>query len=1088
MSVAIENIRKKLPRILKDGTERTLYPELCPFIVAVAAEELINLKGVEASAEESSTQHQAGVGFPDITVRHGKEIAGWIEVKLPGKSLVHQEYVQQFLKYKSSLENVIFTNLEEWELWQWDRSDKEKPKRMKQVSFDLTEADSAQNQKDFLDMLIHFFEYQPTLAKTPKQLALALARKTRLLSQQVEEAVKTAEQEEEKNNELLKLKNLFEKTLIQDLDLHQFANMVAETVAYSLFLARLEHEEQNNDGDFTLTTANDYIPESVPILSDLYQLISKVSKEFPAVHSAALALLEQLNRADITKIRSKLTEHKIGEDPVIQFYEPFLAEFDPIERKRRGVYYTPKPVVDFIVRSVDHLLREKFGKRDGLADESVQILDPATGTGTFLLSAIQQVNATVREKNEGLGDAIIKKEFKRLAADHILKHFYGFELLAAPYAIAHLKLTLEMERLGFNFEQTKIDSDSDNDRLKVYLANTLDDPNQPPKLDLPGYHLAEESNKANAVKQKTSIIAVIGNPPYSKITTNLSDYMKSLSERYRFIDGKKIYERGALAFEINLNDDYVKFIGFAQKIIEREGEGVIGFITNNKFLDNPTMRGMRHDLISGFSDIFIINLHGSADKSLYPDNAQDANIFGIKQGVSISFFVKKSVKTKNKITNIFYTEIIGSQTKKFETLSSWNFENINWTTLLPKEPLYFFVPKDASRDDEFNKYMSLDKIFPLNSAGIFTARDALAISLETKTLLEHVIFYRDSEQTNDQIASQLGIRVKKGLNLATSRARLSKENDLQVFIRNICYRPFDIRKIFYHPSVVWSMSQPVMKNLIQGKNLALLFTRQVTSPKWNHVHVANTCAEKKSCSHDRSTQIAPLYCQDGCEDWTNLGSTTPNIDKKFAEEFCNNLKMNFCINGVGDLKASIGPEAIFYYIFAILHSNDYRKRYASVLQSSFPKIPICSNNVLFRQLVIQGRELVNLNLLGENPFDDSKTIFDDTKKWNVRAGGKCPSGLDDWKVTDVHYEPSEKRVYANEGQYFDGIEPEVWEFHIGGYQVLEKWLKDRRKADRSLSVDDLKHYMKIVVSLRETIRIMKEIDEVIEEHGGWPIK
>jgi predicted helicase len=1086
MSIAIESIRAKLPRILKDGTERTLYPELCPFIAAVANEEPVNKKGVEASAEESSTQHESGVGFPDITVRYGKEITGWIEVKLPGKTLDHQTYVQQFLKYKSSLENVIFTNLQEWELWQWDRTDKEKPKRIKRVNFDLRKNDSEENQKDFLEMLVHFFEYQPTLAKTPKQLALALARKTRLLSQQVEEAVKTAEKENEKENELLKLKDLFEKTLIQDLNIHQFANMVAETVSYSLFLSRLEHEERSNKDDFTLTTANDYIPESVPILSDLYQLISKVSKEFPAIHSAALALLEQLNRADITKIRIKLTEHKIGEDPVIQFYEPFLVEFDPVERKRRGVYYTPKPVVDFIVRSVDFLLKDRFGKNDGLADETVKILDPATGTGTFLLSAIQQVHATVQKRNEGLGKDIVKKVFRCVITNHVLKHFYGFELLAAPYAIAHLKLTLETQRLGFEFNSTKNDKDKENDRFKVYLANTLDDPNQPPKLDLPGYHLAEESNRANQVKKDTPIIAVIGNPPYSKITTNLSDYMKSLTTRYKFIDGIKIKEKGALQLEINLNDDYVKFIGFAQKLIERQAEGLIGFITNHNYLDNPTMRAMRHDLMSNFSEIYILNLHGNSKKKNFAKEQNDMNVFSIEQGVCISFFIKKDNKKEK--AKIFYSEIIGPQSQKFEALSSWDFENIKWNQLYPKDPQFFFIPKDDSLESEFNTYTSITEIFPINSAGIITARDALAIAFDSKSLEAKIENYRSSNHSNENLATELGMRVKKGWNMTMSRKSLVKEENLKAYIGEIYYRPFDYRYIFYHRDIVWSMSQPVMRQLWNQQNLALLFTRQVTSLTWNHVHISNSCVEIKACSHDRSTQIAPLYSFEASDDWTNLESRIPNIDSKFAQVFCHKLGMTFSRGGLGDLKNQIGPEAIMYFTFAILHSPEYRKRYASELKSAFPKIPFTANKKLFLYLVEAGKNLVDLNLLGNNPFGSSKSIFDETKKWKIRASGKCPLGLDDWKIEEVHFSPTEQRVYVNQGQYFEGVEPEVWAFHIGGYPVLEKWLKDRKKDERSLSVEELKYYMKIVVSLRETIRVMKKIDEAIDIHGGWPIK
>jgi predicted helicase len=1103
MSAAIENIRTKLPRILKDGTERTLYPELCPFIVAVANEEPVNKKGVEASAEESSTQHESGVGFPDITVRHGKEIAGWIEVKLPGKALDHQSYVQQFLKYKSSLENVIFTNLQEWELWQWDRSDKEKPKRIKRIVFDLTHGDSEENQKDFLDMLIHFFEYQPTLAKTPKQLALALARKTRLLSQQVEEAVKMAEKEEEKENELLKLKNLFEKTLIQDLDVHQFANMVAETVAYSLFLSRLEHEERGKEKDFTLTTANDYIPESIPILSDLYQLISKVSKQFPSIHNAALVLLEQLNRADMMKIRTKLVEHKVGEDPVIQFYEPFLTEFDPIERKRRGVYYTPKPVVDFIIRGVDYLLREKFGKTEGLANESVHILDPATGTGTFLLSAIQQVNATMRERNEGLGDEISQKEFKRLAADHILQHFYGFELLAAPYAIAHLKLTLEMERLGFDFEQTKKDTNSDNDRFKVYLANTLDDPEQPPKLDLPGYHLAAETNKASAVKRQAPILAIIGNPPYAGHSFNNSwfkdekgkkkaTFIGKLVQDYYFVDGKPLGEKNPKW----LQDDYVKFIRFAQWRIEQTGEGIIAFITSNGFLDNPTFRGMRQSLLKEFKDIYILDLHGSTKKKeMAPDGSLDKNVFNIQQGVCISFFIKHP--DNNKPSTVHHAEIWGSKEAKFIELLEHDISNIEWNIISPQSPRYLLVPQDTKLLDEYEKNLKITDAMPLNVLGFQTHRDEFAIHFDKSEIEERIRNFQNLEVDDTTFQKMYQLEPSNSWNISKARKKIRESIDTYGKIITCLYRPFDNRWCYFDQTIMDRPRRELIDHVMNKENLCLGLGRQgsaVNDPIWSLLCISQHPTDANVFRRG-GVNLFSLYLYSNTNNGNGqmrmeLGGgmkREPNFSKNFITETEKLLMMEFIPNGRGDLKKTLGPEDLLYYIYAVFQSPTYRKRYKEFLKNDFPRIPITKNRDLFIALIEKGSELVNLHLLGKNPFSDSKTIFDDTKKWRVLAGGKCPTSLDDWKITDARYEKAEKRICVNNGQYFEGIEPEVWEFYIGGYQVLEKWLKERGKADRSLSVDDLKHYMKIIVSLRETIRLMQEIDETIDAHGGWPL-
>jgi len=392
--------------------------------------------------------------------------------------------------------------------------------------------------------------------------------------------------------------------------------MVAETMAYSLFLSALEHERRGNGNELTLTNAIDYLPTNVPILADLYDLIKKVASAIPNIYESAQLLVDQLNASEIERIRQKLVEHKPGEDPVIQFYEPFLAEYDPKEREARGVYYTPKPVVDYIVRSVDWILRNKFGKEKGLADESVNLLDPATGTGTFLMSAIQEIYWNTKKANESLGDEMVSREFNKIVLNHILKHFYGFELLIAPYAVAHLKLTLEIERLGFDFKLSKGDGDTGNDRFKVYLANTLDDPNKPPQKLFGFDSIPAESEKAQIVKRDAPILAIIGNPPYSNFgQMNRGDWILGLLKDYK----KGLGER-----KINLDDDFIKFIRFAQWKLEKTGQGIFAMITSNTFIDGVTHRQMRRSLMDTFDEIYIYNLHGSRhEEGMTPDGSED---------------------------------------------------------------------------------------------------------------------------------------------------------------------------------------------------------------------------------------------------------------------------------------------------------------------------------------------------------------------------------------------------------------------------------------------------------------------------------
>ncbi|MBU1130735.1 N-6 DNA methylase [Patescibacteria group bacterium] len=728
MNIALEKLRQNILKIKDRATERSYYKEISNFIIEFAVTE--KHKNFSATPEESSTVIKREIGFPDITVRQNERLVGWIEVKLPQDNLNSDKFLSQFKKYKDSLENILFTNLREWQLWQWDSNGK--PIKEGELLFDVTDYSIGEEEK-LKNILVKFFEGRPYEARTPKQLALALAKKTKLLSQQVEEAL----EESNEDSDLARLKTTFEKTLIQNIKPHQFANMVAETVAYSLFLASLEHFNRSNGDELNLTTAIDYLPTNIPILADLYSLVNKVSKTIPNIYKATENMIDQLNAADIGKIHAKLVEHKPGEDPVIQFYEPFLKEYDPKEREARGVYYTPKPVVDYIVRSVDYLLRTKFNKPKGLADESVHLLDPATGTGTFLMSAIQEINSNIIKENETLGDEMAQKEFNNIVINHILKHFYGFELLVAPYAIAHLKLTLLLENLGFNFEMTKNDGDTDNDRLKVYLANTLDDPDKPPQKFFGFDSIPQETEHAREIKKNAPILAIVGNPPYSGISQNpvetivfenikngktkkkkIKTWIGDLIEDYKYTEGDRNNGKHFKEKKHWLGDDYVKFIRFGQWKIDHNGDGVLALITNHSYLDNPTFRGMRWQLMNSFDEIYVLNLHGNSKTEKTNINGEkDENVFSIQQGVAISIFIKKSMVNTNK-SRVFYFDLWGLRNKKFSFLLDNSFSDTEWKEIKPISPYYFFVPKSGDRSTEFLEYTKITDIFPINVTGI----------------------------------------------------------------------------------------------------------------------------------------------------------------------------------------------------------------------------------------------------------------------------------------------------------------------------------------------------------------------------------
>ncbi len=1060
-------LQSELEKISDLKTERSFYPILVNFLKQVATEDLNVKNEVVVIAEASSTVHENKVGFPDLTVQikhHDFQTIGWVEVKLPEDHLSDSKFQIQFDRYTDSLENVLFTNLHEWRLYQWD--EKGKAKKVDECLFDANSQDS--NPASFIELLKKFFSGKSLEIRTPKQLALALARKTRLLSKEIEdELVSTVEGQQ---SDFSELKNAFSRTLIQDIKPHQFANMAAETIAYSFFLAALEHTKKGSTEPLSFRTAIDYLPKSVPILTDLYELVGRVTSKNETVDFIVKAIIEQFRKANMEKIYHDLTHHKEDQDPTIYFYENFLAEYDPKVREERGVYYTPKYVVDYIVKSIDEILMSKLGKVSGIDDPDVRLLDPATGTGTFLMSAIELIGEKKQRQFGSLGEQIVKREFIRVAGSHILTHFFGFELMVAPYVIAHLKLTMLLEGLGFNFDMTKNDGDTDNDRLKVYLANTLEAPEviHTGQYDLFGSYksISEESEKASRVKAEEQILVIMGNPPYSGISSNMNklidDLLKkptqrkdgSWNEGYYKVDGHGLNERNPKW----LQDDYVKFIRFAQWKIDQMDEGVVGFITNHSFLDNPTFRGMRQSLMNSFNEIYILNLHGNnLKKETAPDGSKDENVFAIKAGVCIMIMVKTKQKHQSKL---LYSDIWGKESNKKEFLTTNTHASTEWQKLAPKSPYYFFVKKDTEFDDEYESFTKITNIFNCNSAGIVTSRDDFVIDFSKTTLLNRIKSFAESGLSEEVIKKDFNIKDTKSWKVSSARDTIKNESHEDLTIP-ISYRPFDDRYIYYHQRMIERPREEIMRHMLKN-NFALVTTKINRQASLNYSYITNKITDFHILDNARdSTSTFPLWLY-------NRVGTSSNISEDFKK----------LIGFDGDME-------IFDFIYGVLHLPKFQKKYADQIKIDFPRIPLPSQIIeagllnnqhrdltsdhIFEKFSNFGKELRELHLL-------THPIFDDKSKWGIKIEGQKPEKASDWQVTLVKYNPSEKRVYVNEGQYFEGIDSEVWDYHVGGYQVLDKWLKDRKKAERCLSTDDLLHYMKIVVSLRETIRLTKQFE------------
>ncbi len=907
--------------------------------------------------------------------------------------------------------------------------------------------------------------------KTSKELSVELAK----FARHTRELVREVYGYEAEGGSLHRLHESFRTVLIQDLDVDGFADMVAQTIAYGLFSARVTGEEV-----LGLAHLEDMVPNTNPFLKELFGEFTKLSghekHQIDFDELGVSELVDLLNTTDIEAILRDFGRQTGGgaEDPVIHFYESFLSEYDKQQKVSRGVFYTPKPVVSYIVRSVDKLLREELDCPDGLADTStmewngevwpkVMILDPATGTGTFLEMVIEVIHDTMTKKweAEGKNSAQIHAAWNEYVPKHLLPRLHGFELMMAPYSVAHMKLGLKLKQTGYEFES--------NERLRVYLTNTLEEP-QDFSGRLYADFLAHEAEAANQVKSKAPVTVIIGNPPYSLVSANLGQEQRALVEHYKYIDGNRLSERGALQLEKILNDDYVKFIAYAESRALQVPQATVSLITNHAYLDNPTMRGMRASLTSSFNYGFLWDLRGSAKKSV---GETDENVFDIQQGVAISLWVR----TRNSNEWRFFHRLsTGSRLEKYVALSENIYGTVEWTPLSVTEPEFLLIPTNYDLKEEFNSMPSITEVFQARSIGFFTSKDRLVIGRKASEVENKVREFRDSTLSDQELCDAVGIKAKKAWNVSRSRHQLREIRNLASHIQPFLHRPFDSKYVFYDRSLVWSMAWPINRNMVQGHNIALTTSRQLAAPPWQHVFCSDTLVELTYITNKtkEGNHVFPLYIypDPGRESLDFDGvERKPNLAAEFVGELSKSLHLQFVVDGHGDLEKTLGPEDVFHYAYAVFHSPTYRERYAEFLKRDFPQLPLTTDLDLFSELVQWGAELVSLHLMRAPYLDNPFTTFPQSGS-NVMEKAK--------------YDPEEKRVYINkEKQYFDKVPEETWHFRVGGYQVLDKWLKDRK--GRVLSTEDIEHYRKVVAALHETQQIMQEIDEVIEAHGGWPL-
>jgi predicted helicase len=1029
-SISFDAYLKSIQKNLQEGSERSHYPAL---------KELLDDsdKAIDAVIEEKGNK----AGIPDFTVKRRELLVGYVEAKDVGIDLDQVEKTEQLKRYLEAFPNLVLTNYLEF---RWYVNGK---RRQKEVFADrIANKLQARETDKIAALLDQFLNFTGEIISSPEDLATQMA----ILTKAIRLATATALEGEDAQGELRQLKQGFSEVLLPELNDADFADMYAQTISYGLFAARVGHAQNPSGDGFTRRTAGTYIPATNPFLKRLFNTIVETDV-ISQIDWAIEDLVQVLSQVDMGSILENFGRRTRQEDPVVHFYETFLAAYNSVLRKSRGVYYTPEPVVSFIVRSIDAILKDRFELPLGLADNAkdpvtqkprVQILDPATGTGTFLYEVVKQIYRNLEE----IGMA---NQWDSYVKDNLLNRLFGFELLMAPYAIAHLKLGLELQELGYRFQGKQ--------RLGIYLTNTLDEALKKSDI-LFGQFVAQEANEASAVKRDAPVMVVLGNPPYSGHSANKSEWIAGLVKDYYYLNGLPLGEQNSKY----LQDDYVKFIRFGQWRVNETGYGVLAFITNHGYLDNPTFRGMRQNLMQTFTDIYVLDLHGnSKKKEVSPDGSPDKNVFDIQQGVSIGIFIKEPGKTD--LAKVYHADVWGDRLTKYELLNQGCIDDIDWKLVTPQLPFYLFCPQNTDLLEEYNLGWKITEIMPVHSTGVKTHRDHFVYDFEKPILLERIKEFRDLTISNREIAEKYFLVDTSSWKLSEKRRSLAADIQWKTYFTKCLYRPFDTLSYYSHEDLVDRSRRDVMRHIILEENLGMVFMRQVAlQENYSHFIATNYVVDNRAFYSSKGTMaLAPLY----------LYPDDDNPQKSLLDEQCKpNLSQKF----LDSIREKLGyvptPEAIFYYIYAIFHSPTYRQRYAEFLKIDFPCVPLTSNDRLFKDLGAKGEELVALHLMTSKKLNKLITKM---------------SGDGDNAVTEVTYSPTEQRVYINLYLYFEGTTSDVWKFKIGGYQVLDKWLKDRKKAKRTLSFDDVLHYQKIVVALKETMQRMEEIDQLIP---GFPIE
>ena len=1021
-------------------------------------------------------------GAPDYVLTRKDVPIGYIEAKDIGVDLKDKKLKEQFDRYKSGLSNLIFTDYLDFHFYK----DGEFVTKIAIAEIEnQTIKPLSENFDEFTHLIQNFALTISQTIKSPTKLAQMMAGKAKLMADVIEKSLNNDDQEG--NRSQIKSQMLsFQQMLIHDIDNKSFSDIYAQTIAYGMFAARYHDPTLPT---FSRMEAAELIPKSNPFLRKLFQDIAGFDLDTRLTWIVD-ELVNIFLASDVATIMKNFGRSTKQEDPVVHFYETFLGEYNPALRKARGVWYTPQPVVNFIVRAVDDILKTEFDLPQGLADTSkikiktkvqkfdnrsknksivigeqeheqevhkVQILDPATGTGTFLAEVVKHIHKKF-EGQQGIWSKYVTKD--------LIPRLNGFELLMASYAMAHLKMDMLLTETGYK--------PTDDQRFRIFLTNSLEEAH-PDTQTLFSSWLSDEADQANAIKRDAPVMVVIGNPPYAVSSTNKNEWIQNLIADYK----KDLNER-----KTNLDDDYIKFTRFGQHFIDKNGSGVLAYISNNSFIDGITHRQMRKHLLESFDKIYILDLHGNAKKKeVCPDGSVDQNVFDIMQGVSINLFIKTGSKKPKELGEVFHYDLYGKRDFKYNFLNQ-NLKDLKWNNLKFEAPYFFYVPKNFDLQDNYEKGFKIDNLFINNNTGIQTKCDELSIHFDINSL-EKVVSDFKNLSIEDLKKAYPNKTDSSGWNFkdATNDLKTNK-----IYFTNILYRPFDIRHTLYTGKSSGFIGRPrtsTMQHMVEKDNIGLITLRINGEGKEYVCLLTNQIIEKGSLPKGNYS-LFPLYLYPETTTQQTLeGHTerTPNLNPEIVKQIADGLGYYFSpekpnYNEQTEETNQLYPIDILDYIYAVLHSPSYREKYKEFLKIDFPRVPYPTSLSKFQTLTKLGSELRQIHLLESPVVEDFITQYPEDGD-NIVTKPKYEQRnfvMDENTITHNDTIEPMGRVYINETQYFENVPEVAWNFYIGGYQPAQKWLKDRK--ERELSYEDILHYQKIIVALSETDRIMKEIDTI----------